>query len=123
MPLTRQISREVARGSSSRQCLLVCNVLYLAPHKAVGAALTLALILGGLGIGISSSEPEALDILDIVPRATQKFSIALRGNPRRVVKLLAAPSLGSRLLCERGSSRARSALWPCRLGWVFVGEM
>jgi predicted PurR-regulated permease PerM len=51
-------------------------------HKAVGAALTLALILGGLGIGIGSLKPEALDILDLVPRATQKLSTALRGNPR-----------------------------------------
>jgi len=51
-------------------------------HKAVGAALTLVLILGGLGMGFSSLQPEALDILDLVPRATQKFNIALRGNPR-----------------------------------------
>ena len=51
-------------------------------HKAIGAALTLALILGGLGIGLNSLQPEALNILDLVPRATQKISIALRGNPR-----------------------------------------
>jgi predicted PurR-regulated permease PerM len=51
-------------------------------HKAVGAALTLVLILGGLGLGFSSLQPEALDILDLVPRATQKFNIALRGDPR-----------------------------------------
>lgn len=51
-------------------------------HKAVGAALTLALILGGLGMGLSALQPEALDILDIVPRATQKLSTALRGTPR-----------------------------------------
>jgi predicted PurR-regulated permease PerM len=51
-------------------------------HKAVGAALTLVLILGGLGLGFGSLQPEALDILDLVPRATQKFNIALRGNPR-----------------------------------------
>jgi predicted PurR-regulated permease PerM len=50
-------------------------------HKAVGAAFTLALLLGGLGFGLSSLQPEALDILDIVPRATQKLSIALRGTP------------------------------------------
>jgi predicted PurR-regulated permease PerM len=50
-------------------------------HKAVGAALTLALLLGGLGFGLSSLQPEALDILDLVPRATQKVSIALRGTP------------------------------------------
>ncbi len=51
-------------------------------HKAVGAALTLALILGGLGVGLSALQPEALDILDIVPRATQKITHALRGTPR-----------------------------------------
>jgi len=48
--------------------------------KAVGAALTLALILGGVGAGLSSLRPEALDILGIVPRATQKISIALRAD-------------------------------------------
>jgi predicted PurR-regulated permease PerM len=51
-------------------------------HKAVGAALTLTIIVGALGLGLSSLQPEALDILDLVPRATQKLSIALRAIPR-----------------------------------------
>src|SRR6202171_6309823 len=50
--------------------------------KAVGAAATLAVILGAVGWGLNSLQPEALDVLDIVPRAAQKFSIAIRGNPR-----------------------------------------
>ena len=50
--------------------------------KAVGAAATLAVILGAVGWGLNSLQPEALDVLDIVPRAAQKFSIALRGNPQ-----------------------------------------
>jgi predicted PurR-regulated permease PerM len=50
--------------------------------KAVGAAATLAVILGAMGWGLNSLQPEALDVLDIVPRATEKFSIAIRGNPR-----------------------------------------
>jgi predicted PurR-regulated permease PerM len=50
--------------------------------KAVGAAATLLLILGAVGWGLNSLQPEALDVLDIVPRATQKFSLAMRGNPR-----------------------------------------
>jgi predicted PurR-regulated permease PerM len=50
--------------------------------KAVGAAATLAVLLGAIGWGLDSLQPEALDILDIVPRATQKFSLAIRGNPR-----------------------------------------
>jgi predicted PurR-regulated permease PerM len=50
--------------------------------KVVGAAATLALILAALVWGLSSLQPEALDVLDIVPRATQKFSLAIRGNPR-----------------------------------------
>jgi predicted PurR-regulated permease PerM len=50
--------------------------------KAVGAAATLAIILGAVGWGLNSLQPEALDVLDIVPRAAQKFSIAIRGNPR-----------------------------------------
>jgi predicted PurR-regulated permease PerM len=50
--------------------------------KAVGAAATLVVILGTVGWGLNSLQPEALDVLDIVPRASQKFSIAIRGNPR-----------------------------------------
>src|ERR1700674_2437212 len=50
--------------------------------KAVGAAATLAVILGAVGWGLNSLQPEALDVLDIVPRATEKFSTAIRGNPR-----------------------------------------
>jgi predicted PurR-regulated permease PerM len=50
--------------------------------KAVGAAATLAVILGAVGWSLNSLQPEALDVLDIVPRATEKFSIAIRGNPR-----------------------------------------
>jgi predicted PurR-regulated permease PerM len=49
--------------------------------KSVGAAATLAVILGAVGWGLNSLQPEALDVLDIVSRATQKFSIAIRGNP------------------------------------------
>src|ERR1022692_5167860 len=49
--------------------------------KVVGAAATLAVLLGAIGWGLNSLQPEALDILDIVPRATQKFSLAIRGNP------------------------------------------
>jgi predicted PurR-regulated permease PerM len=49
--------------------------------KAVGAAATLAIILGAVGWGLNSLQPEALDVLDIVPRATQKLHIAMRGNP------------------------------------------
>jgi predicted PurR-regulated permease PerM len=39
--------------------------------KAVGAALTLTLILTGLGFGLESLQPQAIQILDIVPRATR----------------------------------------------------
>lgn len=46
--------------------------------KAVGAGVTLAVILIGLGVGLQSLQPEAIQILDIVPRATQKFTTALR---------------------------------------------
>jgi predicted PurR-regulated permease PerM len=50
--------------------------------KVIGAAATLAVILAALGWGLNSLQPEALDVLDIVPRATEKFSVAIRGNPR-----------------------------------------
>ncbi|TMH13183.1 MAG: AI-2E family transporter, partial [Betaproteobacteria bacterium] len=42
--------------------------------KAIGAAVTLVVILGAMGWGLNSLQPEALDVLDIVPRATEKFS-------------------------------------------------
>ena len=48
--------------------------------KVVGAALTLVLILVGLGFGLESLQPEAIQILDIVPRATAKFNSALKRN-------------------------------------------
>jgi predicted PurR-regulated permease PerM len=49
--------------------------------KAAGAALTLAVLLGGLGTGISSLQPEALDVLDTIPQAAQKLNLALHGTP------------------------------------------
>jgi predicted PurR-regulated permease PerM len=51
-------------------------------HQALGAALTLTLLLGLLGVGLNSLQPEAINILDIVPRATQKLTAAMRGNQR-----------------------------------------
>ena len=44
--------------------------------KPLGAGLTLALVLFGLGYGIHSLEPAAIHVLDIVPRATAKFNAA-----------------------------------------------
>lgn len=49
--------------------------------KAAGAALTLAVILGGLGTGISSLQPEALGVLDTIPQAARKFNLAFHGDP------------------------------------------
>ncbi len=64
--------------------------------NAVGAGLTLALILIGLGFGLESLQPEAIRILDIVPRATEKFSAALRRSalepPGAVAKVQKAAS-------------------------------
>jgi predicted PurR-regulated permease PerM len=64
--------------------------------KAVGAALTLVLILIGLGLGLESLQPQAIQILDIVPRATEKFSTTLRRNalgpPGAVEKMQKAAS-------------------------------
>lgn len=51
-------------------------------HKAVGAALTLIVMVGMLGIGLTSLRPEALNILDILPRATEKFRNAMVSNSR-----------------------------------------
>ena len=64
--------------------------------KAVGAGLTLVLILIGLGFGLESLQPQAIQVLDIVPRATEKFSAALRlsalGPPGAVEKMQRAAS-------------------------------
>jgi predicted PurR-regulated permease PerM len=46
--------------------------------KPVGAALTVVVLLGGLGFALTAAQPQAIHILDIVPRATAKFSAALR---------------------------------------------
>ena len=48
--------------------------------EAIGAALTLTIILGALGLGLTSLQPQALEILDLVPRAVQKFNVAVRGG-------------------------------------------
>ena len=64
--------------------------------KAVGAALTLTVILIGLAFGLQSLQPQAIQVLDIVPRATAKFSAALRlsalGPPGAVEKMQRAAS-------------------------------
>ncbi len=87
-------------------------------HKAVGAALTLALILGGLGAGLSALQPEALDILDIVPRATQKITHALRGTPRAaagaVAKIQKAASEIEKAANTATSSTSPTAVAPAK---------
>ena len=64
--------------------------------KAVGAALTLVLLLVALALGLQMLQSEAVRILDIVPRATGKFSIAMRANalgpPGAVEKMQKAAS-------------------------------
>ena len=64
--------------------------------KAVGAGVTLTVLLVGLGFGLESLQPQAIQVLDIVPRATEKFSTALRlsalGPPGAVEKMQRAAS-------------------------------
>ena len=64
--------------------------------EGLGAGLTLALILIGLGLGLESLQPQAIPVLDIVPRAPQKFGTALRrsalGPPGAVEKMQKAAS-------------------------------
>jgi len=50
--------------------------------NAVGAALTLGALMTAIGYGLVELRPQALEVLDIVPQATQKFTRALRTNPR-----------------------------------------
>jgi len=64
--------------------------------KPLGAGLTLALILVGIGFGVESLQSQAIQILDIVPRATHKFSAAIQrsavGPPGAVEKIKKAAS-------------------------------
>ena len=87
-------------------------------HKAIGAAMTLALIFGGLGFGLSSLQPEALDILDLVPRAMQKFTIALRSNPRApagaVAKIQKAASEIEKAANSPASPTSTTAVAPAK---------
>ena len=50
-------------------------------HKSIGAAITLGAILVALGYGANALQPEALNVLDIVPRAVHKLAAALRSDP------------------------------------------
>ncbi len=51
--------------------------------EAVGAAVTLIVILVALGLGLESLQPRASQVLDIVPHATAKFRAALRRSALR----------------------------------------
>jgi predicted PurR-regulated permease PerM len=96
-------------------------------HKALGAALTLALILGGLGLGFSSLQPEALDVLDLVPRATQKFNIALRGDPRTapgaVAKIQKAATEIEKVANTAASPASTTAVAPTKPGSEVAGKI
>ncbi len=46
--------------------------------RALGAAITLGLVVAVLGAGIVAVQPQAMHILDLVPQATQKFSAVFR---------------------------------------------
>ena len=67
-------------------CALVPMVRWLrrTAHipKPIGAAAILLLLCALLGIGANSLQPQMMRILDVVPRATTKFSEAMRENAR-----------------------------------------
>jgi predicted PurR-regulated permease PerM len=50
--------------------------------KAIGAAVILGAVLLALGYGVSALQPQALNVLDILPRGVHKLVLALRGDPR-----------------------------------------
>jgi predicted PurR-regulated permease PerM len=50
--------------------------------KPIGAAAILLLLCALLGMGATSLQPQVIRILDVVPRATAKFSNAMRENAR-----------------------------------------
>ncbi len=49
--------------------------------RVLGAALTLALVICGMAYGVRSLQPQTVEILDMVPRATAKMTSALRLHP------------------------------------------
>jgi len=51
-------------------------------HKAIGAGLMLVAILGACAVGLTGLQPQAVNLVDIVPRATQKMSRAFRPMSR-----------------------------------------
>ena len=48
--------------------------------RAIGAGVTLCVIMVALGAGVTSIEPATVQILDLVPRATAKVNAALQKN-------------------------------------------
>jgi predicted PurR-regulated permease PerM len=82
--------------------------------KPVGAGLTLVLLLTGLGLGLESLQPEAIQILDIVPRATEKFTTALRnsalGPPGAVEKMQRAATEIEKAAHAASTTSTRSPL-------------
>jgi predicted PurR-regulated permease PerM len=50
--------------------------------KPIGAAAILLLLCALLAIGATSQQPQVIRVLDVVPRATAKFSAAMRENAR-----------------------------------------
>jgi len=65
-------------------------------HKALGAAVVLVALISLFGFGLKSLQSEALNILDIVPRAMQKLNHVLRASsnapPGAVAKIQKAAS-------------------------------
>ncbi len=51
-------------------------------HKAIGAGLLLAAILGACAVGLSALQPQAINLVDIIPQAAQKMSRAFRPGSR-----------------------------------------
>jgi predicted PurR-regulated permease PerM len=51
-------------------------------HRAIGAGLLLAAIFAACGVGLSALQPQAVNLVDIIPPATQKMSRALRPASR-----------------------------------------
>ena len=82
-------------------------------HKAIGAALTLAVLVGGVGFGLSSLRPEMVDIIDLLPRATQKLTVALRGNSRAEPGAVAKIQKAATEL-EKAANTAASAPTPSK---------
>jgi predicted PurR-regulated permease PerM len=80
--------------------------------KPVGAGVTLAVILMALIAGLNSLQPQAIQVLDIVPLATAKFRAALQRDPLEPPSAVAKMKEAAREIENAANAAAETASAP-----------